>query len=81
MLSLNVRTKIKPEEVVKKAVQFFGPAGYKLKVIQQGISSAEFEGGGGGVRVIAYTDDKGTSVDLETREWDYQVKEFADVLK
>ena len=40
MLNLNVQTKIKPEEVVKKAVQFFGPGGYKLKVLQQDAGSA-----------------------------------------
>jgi len=81
MLTLNVQTKIKPEEVVKKAVQFFGPGGYKLKVLQHDANSAEFEGGGGGVRVTAIAGDKKTSVDLETREWEYQVKEFAGKIK
>ena len=81
MLNLNVRTKMKPEEVVKKAVKYFGPGGYKMKVVQQTENGAEFEGGGGGVRVTARTDDKGTSVDLETREWEYQVTEFARQFK
>jgi hypothetical protein len=81
MLKLNVRTKTKPEEVVKKALEFFGPGGYGLKVTEQSDSCAYFEGGGGGIAVIACTDDKGTSVDLETREWEYQVKEFAGKIK
>ena len=81
MLNLNVQTKTKPEDVVKKAVQFFGPGGYKLNVVHQEASWAEFEGGGGGVRVVTKPNDKGTSVDIETREWEYQVKEFAGKLK
>ena len=81
MLKLNVRTKSKPEEVVKKALEFFGPGGYGLKVTEQSDTCAYFEGGGGGIEVTACTDDKGTLVDLETREWEYQVKEFAGKIK
>ena len=77
MLKLNVKTKRKPEEVVKKALEFFGPGGYGLKVIKESDTCAYFEGGGGGIEITVCTDDKGTSVDLETREWEYQVGEFA----
>ncbi len=31
MLKLNVRAKLKPEEILKKALGFFGPGGYGLK--------------------------------------------------
>jgi hypothetical protein len=81
MLNLNVRTKRKPGEVVKKALEFFGPDGYGLKVTQQNDTCVYFEGGGGGVSVATCTDDKGTSVDLETREWEHQVREFASKIK
>ena len=81
MLRLSVRTKSRPEDVVKQAVQFFGPAGHALKVTEQSDSCASFEGGGGMVSVAACIDDKGTSVDLETREWESQVKEFARKIK
>ena len=81
MLKLTTRTKKKPEEVVKKALEFFGPKGYGMKVTEQGDACASFEGGGGGVSVITCTDEKGTSVDLETREWEYQVREFARKIK
>ncbi len=76
MLKLNTRTKRQPEEVVKKALEFFGPGGYGLKVTEQNDTCASFEGGGGEVRVTACADDKGTSVDLESREWEYQLREF-----
>ena len=81
MLKLNVRTKRKPEEVLKKAVEFFGPGGYGMKVAEQNNTCAYFEGGGGSIAVTSCTDEKGTSVDLETREWEYQVKEFARKIK
>jgi hypothetical protein len=81
MLKLNVRTKSKPEEVVKNALEFFGPGGYGLEVTEQRDTCAYFEGAGGGVEVTACIDEKGTSVDLETREWEYQVKEFAGKIK
>ena len=81
MLKLNVRTNLQPKEVVKDAVEFFGPGGYGLKVTEESDTCAYFQGGGGGIAVTVCTDDKGTSVDLETREWEYQVKKFARKIK
>jgi hypothetical protein len=81
MLKLNVRAKSRPEEVVKKALKFFGPGGYGLKVIEQNDSRVYFQGGGGGIEATTYSDKKRTSIDVETREWDYQVKEFARKVK
>ncbi len=81
MLKLNVRTKRKPDEVLKKAAGFFGPGGYGLKVTEQSDTCVSFEGGGGGVQVTTCTDAKETSVDLESREWEYQTKEFAANIK
>ena len=76
MLKIATKTKLSPEEAVKRAVEFFGPGGYGLKVMEQSTNCAYFEGGGGGVEVTACTEEKGTSVELISREWDYQVKEF-----
>ena len=76
MLKIVTKTKLNPEEAIKRAVEFFGPGGYGLETKNQTPDCAYFEGGGGGVNVTACTDEKGTSVELESREWDYQVKEF-----
>ncbi len=81
MLKLNTRTKSKPAEVVKKAVEFFGPGGYGMKVTDKTDTCVTFEGGGGGVSVTTCIDEKGTSVDLEAREWEEPVKEFASMIK
>ncbi len=76
MLKISAKSKLKPEEVIKRAVKYFGPGGYGLKVEDKGGCCAEFEGGGGGVRVTAAEEKKGSTVDVESREWDFQVKEF-----
>ena len=76
MLSIEAKTKLNPEQVIKTAVDFFGPKGYKLVVKNQSADCASFEGGGGGVEVSACAEGKQTSVEFTSREWDYQVKEF-----
>ena len=81
MLNLTTKTKLKPEEVVKKAVAYFGPGGYGLTVTNKTDTCVSFQGGGGGVDISTCAEDKGTSVDFETREWEIQVKEFARNIK
>lgn len=76
MLKLSTKTKVNPKEVIKRAVQFFGPDGYGLKITGQSDAYASFVGGGGGVEVSAFTEGKGLSVDVTSREWDSQVREF-----
>jgi len=76
MLNIATKTRLKPEEVVKRAVDFFGPKGYKLNITNQSADCASFEGGGGGVDISTCIEGKQPSVDLTSREWDYQVQEF-----
>jgi len=76
MLKIGTKTKLSPEDAIKRAVEFFGPGGYGLKVTEQSDTGACFEGGGGGVEVVACAEEKETSVELVSREWDYQVREF-----
>ena len=77
-------SKLSPAKVMEKALEFFGPGGLGLEVKEQGEDCATFEGGGGHVFVqvcekgpaLSGAKGKGSEVDLETREWDYQVKQF-----
>lgn len=80
MLNIETKTKLKPEDVIKRAVDFFGPKGLRLRVKQQSGDCAYFEGGGGGVDVTACHDGRETSVDFTSTEWDNQVKEFIGTL-
>ena len=81
MLNLSTSTKLDRDEVIKRAVAFFGPTGYGLEVTEEATGCASFKGGGGGVEVIANFEGEKTTVDLTSREWDYQVKEFLDKIK
>ena len=76
MIRMSVKTKLSPEEVAKRALNFFGPGGYGMEVKNEATGYVCLEGGGGLVEVIASAEAKGASVELVSREWDYQLKEF-----
>ena len=76
MIKISKESKLKPKEVIKRAVAFFGPKGYGLELKEEDKCNAYLEGGGGSVRVSAATTKKGSSVDVEAVEWEYQSKEF-----
>jgi hypothetical protein len=76
MARYSVETKRSPEGAVEMAAAYFGEAGLGLEATEKGPCCVYFEGGGGHVYVTAFTGDKGTTVELETREWDYHVKQF-----
>jgi hypothetical protein len=75
MARYGVNTKLSPEEIIQKAVGFFGKDGVGLEVTDRSRCCAYFEGGGGHVRVKV-SEGKTTEVELVTREWDYDVKRF-----
>ena len=81
MVRIAKESNLKPEEAIKRAVAFFGPEGYGLELKENDSCNAYFEGGGGNVRVTAATSKKGSSVELESVEWDYQAKKFLNKLK
>jgi hypothetical protein len=81
MLRIATKTKLSPEEVIRKAIKFFGTDNYKLKITAQTETSASFEGGGGSIDVSACEGNGKTSVDFLSREWDYQVKEFIMLIR
>lgn len=76
MLNLAKTSKLSPEEILNKAKEFFGPGGYGLAVTEEATGYVAFEGGGGGIEVIVNPDGKKTSLELTSREWDIQAKEF-----
>jgi hypothetical protein len=76
MLKMELKTKLVPEEVIRRALAFFGPGGYGLEVKKQLPGYICLENGGGVVEVTASAESQGSSVELLSREWDYQLKEF-----
>jgi hypothetical protein len=76
MVRIGAKTKLKPEEVVRRAVNFFGPGGHGLEITGESAGYVSLEGGGGSVEVIASAEANGASVELVSREWDHQIREF-----
>lgn len=76
MLKIAAKTKLSPEEAIKKAIEFFGPKGFQLKIFDQTSSSVFLEGGGGSIEITTCQENGKTSVEFLSREWDEPVKEF-----
>jgi hypothetical protein len=76
MALYSVETKLSPEEAIERARAYFGEGGLGLELTEQNPCCVYFEGGGGHVSVTAVMGEKKTTVELETREWDYHVKRF-----
>lgn len=76
MLKLEVKTRL-PEEQVKQRVKAFFKDGNGLDITAETSDCVTFEGGGGYVTATLYREANETRVELETREWEEQVKRFA----
>jgi len=75
-LRMGTKTKASPKEIIAKASAFFGPSGVGLNIILRGENVLVFSGGGGFVRVEAESTETGTEIDIQSQEWDYDVKRF-----
>ncbi len=71
-----VRTLREPADILARAVTHFGSEGTGLRVGSQTMFGVVFEGGGGYVAVLVRPDVEDTVVELETREWDFPVRQF-----
>jgi hypothetical protein len=70
-----IDTKLSTTEILNRAERYFGEGGLGLEVTSHDECCISLAGGGGHVTVTVTEGDK-TSIDVETREWDYQVKKF-----
>jgi hypothetical protein len=80
MARYSVETKSSPEKAIERAIVYFGEDGLGLRSVERNPCCVVFEGGGGHVVVTASAREKGAAVDLETREWDYHVRRFMELL-
>ena len=79
MLKLTTETKRAAADVLAQAVAYFGPDGLGLETAEQDANSVTFQGGGGGVIVEVKPGESGkATVDLTSREWDFQVQQFLE---
>jgi hypothetical protein len=70
-----VTTPRTPREALEQAIADFGPGGLGLQLTSQTNLSLVFQGGGGHIAVTAEPGAT-TTLDIETREWDYPVEQF-----
>ena len=75
MAAYSVYTRLSSEDALKEAVAYFGGE-LGLELANENACCVSFVGGGGHITVTARSEEKRTVVDLETREWDYHVKQF-----
>lgn len=81
MARYGIKTSMTPDQVLDLAQAFFGPGGEGMTEQERGACCARFQGSGGHVMVTTAEENEKTAVDIETREWDYQVKRFMGRLK
>jgi len=83
MISLEAKSKLVPSQVIGRAVSFFGPGGWGLEVVERAECCARFVGGGGHVfvQVTGKEGEKGSTVAVESVEWEHAAKEFLTKLK
>ena len=76
MLRISRTTRKSPKIIIDKASEFFGKGGAGLDEKERGSCCIYFEGIGGHVFVSIVEDEKQRNVDVETREFEYQAKQF-----
>ncbi len=76
MLRIGKASNYSPAEVLERAIAYFGPDGVGLEPQEQSEEAVQFVGAGGHVLVQVAPQTKGTDVDIQTREFDYDVKQF-----
>ena len=80
MTNLEVKTKLRQEEILDRLKRFFGKGGLGLEITEEAPQCLTFEGGGGYVTATLCSEEDKTRINLVTQEWDYQVKKFASSL-
>ena len=76
MIKIAKQTRLTPEQVIDRASKFFGKNGEGLEEKERNPCCISFEGGGGYVSISINEEEKNRTVDVETREFEYQAKQF-----
>ncbi|MBT8366718.1 MAG: hypothetical protein KJP23_18665 [Deltaproteobacteria bacterium] len=80
MLKIAKQTRLVPEEIIDRASKFFGKGGEGLEETERNPCCISFEGVGGYVFISIDDEEKHRMVDIETREFEYQAKQFLATL-
>lgn len=80
MIRIAKKTGLKPEEIITRAVEFFGEKGEQLNEKDRNRCCIYFEGGGGFISISVVEENEMRTVDVETREFEYQAKRFLETI-
>ena len=80
MINLEGKTKLAPEEALKRLKKYFGKGGQGLEVTEENPSCLSFSGGGGYVNATVCLEEGKTKVNLVAQEWEYQARQFISQL-
>jgi hypothetical protein len=80
MIRISKHTRLKSSEIIDAASKYFGENGEGLEEKERNPCCISFEGGGGFVAVSIVDEDDRRSIDIESREYEYQVKRFLKLL-
>jgi hypothetical protein len=76
MLRISKQSQLNTDEIIAKASGYFGNGGEGLDETERGGCCISFSGAGGYVTVTVSEQANKREVDVETREFEYQAKQF-----
>jgi hypothetical protein len=76
MIRISKKSRLNPDEILAKASRYFGKGGEGLDETERGSCCISFSGVGGYVTVTVSEKTDQREVDVETREFEYQAKQF-----
>jgi hypothetical protein len=76
MIRISKQSRLNTDEIIAKASGYFGKGGEGLDETERGGCCISFSGVGGYVTVTVCEQTNQREVDVETREFEYQAKQF-----
>jgi hypothetical protein len=77
---MSKQTRLKPPDVIVRAAEYFGKGGEGLEETERNPCCISFEGAGGYVAISVVEEDKHRTIDVESSEFEYQVKRFLETV-
>ena len=78
MIHISKKSRMNRDEIIAKASRYFGKGGQGLDETERGPCCVSFSGAGGYVTVMVVEGSEQREVDVESREFEYQAKQFLE---
>ena len=80
MLNISTETKLSSDKIKQKIKDYFGKDGLNLELSEEVDDCLTYVGGGGYVTATITKEEDKNKIDIVTREWEFQVKDFLSTL-